>query len=787
MFFWETVSLTIADVETQSPVGDDRSNSAGSAKSADRSSGLPRRMNPLFGLIFVVLAIVCGLTTFVLLTGLTPYKPTPEVIRGLMGVNGLLVLIMLFMIGWQILALWKARRRQIAGARLHIRLVTLFSIVAAVPALVVALFATVTLSRGLDAWFSERTQTIVDEAQSVAQAYLSEHDQVLRQSLSTIAFNVGRQTELLKNDRQLFTRRLANEVAFRQLAAAFIIDARNKRVESSVTSTGGISFAPPTNQMLESARNGKGVVISPAEGDLMRGLIKIPNLEESFLYIYKYVDPKVLQHLQRTEAGKAEYDALKAQREGVQLTFGLMYIGVAFIFLLAAIWLGLWVADRLVEPIVRLVNAARAVSRGDLESKVETEGDRGDLATLGRTFNQMTSQLKSQRDELVGANEQLDQRRRFTEAVLSGVSAGVLGLDKELRITLVNKSALKLLGMRSSELQGKPLTDALPGLQSVLDAAQSKPSGSAEGQLSMRAGSTERTFTVQVTTERSPESAHGYVVTFDDMTELVSAQRNSAWADIARRIAHEIKNPLTPIQLSAERLRRKYHKEITSDPTVFEQCTNTIIRQVGDIGRMVDEFSSFARMPAAVLEQGDLTETVREALVLQKASAEDVQFDVRLPEDPVKTTFDRRLITQAVTNLVKNAREAIEPVEQENPDHQPKIRVELLEEEDRFLIQVSDNGIGLPSENRDRLTEPYMTTREKGTGLGLAIVKRIMAEHHGEIRFDDAGSELGGARVTLELSRAPEAEATELDGQDNSSSPIREKSAMGQALAEQST
>ncbi len=749
---------------------------------------LPRRVNPLLGLSVVVLAIVCGLSTFVLLTGMTPINPTPELIRVLVGVNGVLVLLMILMIGWQIASLWRARRKQIAGARLHIRIVTLFSIVAAVPALVVALFATVTLSRGLDAWFSERTQTIVDEAQSVAQAYLAEHDQVLRQSLSTIAFNIGRQTELLRSDRQLFTRRLANEVGFRRLAAAYIIDARNRRVESSVTSSGGIKFDPPSNEVLATARGGKGVVLSPEDGDLMRGLVKIPNLPDSYLYIYKYVDPKVLQHLKRTEEGKAEYDALKTQREGVQLTFGLMYIGVAFIFLLAEIWLGLWVADRLVEPIVRLVNAARAVSRGDLQSKVRTDGDRGDIATLGRTFNQMTSQLKSQRDELVGANEQLDERRRFTEAVLSGVSAGVLGLDQDRRITLVNKSALKLLGMKAAELQGKPLTESLPGMQTMMESAKEKPSGSAEGQLSMRVGSSERNFTVQVTTERSPESAHGYVVTFDDMTELVSAQRNSAWADIARRIAHEIKNPLTPIQLSAERLRRKYQKEIISDPTVFEQCTNTIIRQVGDIGRMVDEFSSFARMPKALLEAGNLTETVREALVLQKASSEELEFEVRIPDTALSATFDRRLITQAVTNLVKNAREAIEPVVQENPDHKGKIRVELDHKDGTVEIRVSDNGIGLPADNRDRLTEPYMTTREKGTGLGLAIVKRIMAEHGGEVDFADADPELGGARVTLrfdpevmESSEAAIPEATPTETSEKS------KSAMGRALAAQPT
>ena len=515
----------------------------------------------------------------------------------------------------------------------------------------------------------------------------------------------------------------------------------------------------------------------------MRGLVAVPNLPNTFLYIYKYVDPKVLQHLKRTQEGKAEYDDLKQQRAGVQLTFGLMYVGVAFIFLLAAVWLGLWVADLLVEPIVRLVSAARAVSRGDLESKVDTASEKGDLALLGRTFNQMTQQLKSQRDDLIGANEQLDDRRRFTEAVLSGVSAGVLGLDKEGRITLVNRSALTLLGRKSSELKGKLLVNALSGMKPVFDTAKSKPSGSAEGQVMVQVRDTERTFTVQVTTEQAGEDEHGYVVTFDDMTELVTAQRNSAWADIARRIAHEIKNPLTPIQLSAERLRRKYQKEIQSDPSVFEQCTNTIIRQVGDIGRMVDEFSSFARMPKAVLETGDIAETVKEAMVLQKASSEDLAFEVELPDEPVVLAFDRRLVTQAVTNLVKNAREAIEPRMQGETSHKGKIRVRVTQAEDKVTIAVADNGIGLPQENRGRLTEPYMTTREKGTGLGLAIVKRIMADHGGEISFGDAPdefSEQGGAEVTLTFSANvdPSATPTSPDG-------TGKKNEMSAALAAQ--
>jgi len=399
-----------------------------------------------------------------------------------------------------------------------------------------------------------------------------------------------------------------------------------------------------------------------------------------------------------------------------------------------------------------LLDAAREVSRGNLDAKVAVVEGPGDLATLGQTFNRMTEQLKEQRNELVSTNQQLDERRRFTEAMLSGVSAGVLGLDPDGRISLVNRSATTLLMTSGHELSGKTLDEALPTFVPLLHQAAARASGSAEGQVNFRAGKKDRTFIVRVTTERSDEAEHGHVVTFDDITDLVSAQRNSAWADIARRIAHEIKNPLTPIQLSAERLRRKYGREIQTDKQVFEQCTDTIIRQVGDIGRMVDEFSSFARMPSAVLERQDMASVVKEATVLQRVSSADVVIDVETGDVEIPFPFDRRLVTQAVTNLVKNAREAIEARQGTLPEPQGRILVEAGLEEDTPFIRVTDNGVGLPKENRHRLTEPYMTTREKGTGLGLAIVKRIMEEHHGRIVLEDAPESFAGglgARITL--------------------------------------
>jgi two-component system nitrogen regulation sensor histidine kinase NtrY len=711
------------------------------------------RLPGIVGIAVVCLSILAGLATYTILTGLSPIKPTPDIITWLLGGNLVLVLIMVGMILWQVWSLVIARRRGTAGAGLHIRLVSLFSLIAALPALIVAAFAAVTLNRGLDAWFSERTRSIVDSAVTVAEAYMRDHGETARGDIAAIAADLNNQKILFDGDRPDFVRRVARHAALRGLVGAFVFDTSLKRIDANITLNNKIAFRAPPAGALERADRGELVVIPPGEGgNIIRALIKLTNYPSEYLYVYRAINPSVIDQLDETRAAKAEYDQLLEQRSGVQITFALMYAGVSLIFLLAAIWLGLWFADRIVAPVVSLLNAARRVSAGDLDAKVSEVQGPGDLQTLARAFNRMTYQLKEQRNELMNANLQLDERRRFTEAMLSGVSAGVIGVEPDGEISLVNPSAITLIGRAEKDLLGRRLSDVLPAFALVFEQALSRVSGWAEGQVNMRVGTHERNFVVRATTEASDSDDHGYVVTFDDISQLVSAQRNSAWADIARRIAHEIKNPLTPIQLSAERLKRKYGREIQTDKQIFEQCTDTIIRQVGDIGRMVDEFSAFARMPSASLEMQDLAAVVREATILQRVSAADLEIDVKLVDERIDFAFDRRLITQAVTNLVKNAREAIEARVHEDPTVKGKIVVEAGIENRAPFISVTDNGVGLPKENRHRLTEPYITTRAKGTGLGLAIVKRIMEEHQGRVVLDDAPREFDdghGARVTL--------------------------------------
>ena len=718
---------------------------------------LTKRIRGLSGWLavgLVMIGTIVGFATFLLLTGLTPIKPTSANITNMLFANGVVVIVMVAMIVGQIIHLFWERRQGTAGAGLHIRLVGLFSLVAVVPALLVAAFATVTLNRGLDNWFSTETRAIVETASTVADAYLTNASEATRNDLSNIATDLVQQLPDFNDDRPTFLRRLGRHVALRNLAAGFIFNDQTKQIEANVTANDKITFIAPPAESIAQADKGDVVLLPPGHGgNLIRALVKLQGYPDDYLYIYRIVSAEVIDQLTKTRDAKVQYDALQKDRLGVQLTFGLVYALVALIFLLAAIWTGMWFSDRLVQPLVRLLNASRDVARGDFNAKVKVIEGPGDLQRLSQTFNLMTDQIAQSRDELVNANEKLDERRRFTEAMLEGVSAGVIGIGPDHQITLVNRSALAHLGKIDSDLMGKYVSDVLPEFAAVYQLALSRPTGSADAQIDLKLRDEETSYIVRITTELGEGARPGHVMSFDDISQLVSAQRNSAWSDIARRIAHEIKNPLTPIQLSAERLKRKYLKEIQTDKHIFEQCTDTIIRQVGDLGRIVDEFSAFARMPSAVPEPNNLNDTVREATVLQRVSASEIDIELALSSSLATFAFDRRLMTQAVTNLVKNAREAIEA----RPANAPRghIVVETGINHDVPFLSVCDNGVGLPAENRNRLAEPYMTTREKGTGLGLAIVKRIMEEHGGRLRLSDAP--LGtGACVTLEFAPQPQ-------------------------------
>ena len=707
----------------------------------------------LWGLppLMVLLALVTALASFVILIGLTPLVPSQDVVIIVLCINGLMSLIIVGIIGREVWRIVKARRRGRAAARLHVRVVGLFGIVAIVPALLVALLDSVTLDRGLDRWFSVRTRAIVDNAVSVAQTYVREHAYSIRGDILGMARDLQRIRPLWDQDRSRFRQAMTAQAVVRGLPAAMIIQ-RDLSIVDRATIRVGREFVVPQNLALKDATEEQPLIYLPSDADFVGAVIPLTDFGDLFLYVARPVDPRVIQYLKETQAAVADYRNLEQQRIGVQVAFALLYAVISLTVLLCAVWLGIHFANRLVSPIRRLIGAADLVAAGNLFVKVPVHRGEGDLSSLAETFNKMTQELRTQRDDIVQARDQIDTRRRFTEAVLSGVGAGVIGVDSTGRISIINRPAEKLLGVSEADVLGTELGTVVPETASLLSEAMQADQRSVQGNITLSRNGRDRVIAVRVTTEQSREADHGWVVTLDDITELVVAQRTSAWADVARRIAHEIKNPLTPIQLSAERLRRRYGKVIGEDREVFDQCTETIIRQVGDIGRMVDEFSSFARMPKPVVEDQDLVETARQIVFLMRVGNPDIEIEFTVPDAPVIARFDRRLISQALTNIIKNATEALAAVPPEERSEPARIKVDVTGNEHFVIIDVIDNGKGLPAENRARLLEPYVTTREKGTGLGLAIVGKIMEEHGGGIELLDA-PEGRGAWVRLTLAR----------------------------------
>lgn len=709
----------------------------------------------------VLLAIFLGSFTYMLLTGLTPFPPSRLLVIVLLIANLSTVLVLFGLIFWRVVRIISARVSGTAGAKLHARMVTMFAIVAVMPAIIVAVFAAVTLNRGLDTWFGERVQLIISNAQTVAEAYLTEHDHVLRGDVLAMANDLDRASAFIDENPQRFQQILMAQAALRALPAALIINKEGRILHEALAPVSP-AITLPTPEQFAAADKGGAVLSTEGERNQIRALVRLSAIPDSYLYVARFVDARVLEHLAQTRAAVNEYQSLETRRITFQVTFVLIYVAVALVTLLAAIWLGLWAANRLVDPISRLVQASERVSSGDLTAHVNVVGTGDELDTLSNSFNRMTSQLAAQRNELIEANKLLDARRQFTEAVLSGVSAGVIGLDRDGIVNHANRTALRFFGTSESEMIGRNLGVAIPEMSGVISQAQSNPERLVQDQVALFREGQERTLNVRVTNEVTASGLGGLVLTFDDITELVRAQRTSAWADVARRIAHEIKNPLTPIQLSAERLRRKYGREITTDPEIFEQCTATIIRQVNDIGRMVDEFSSFARMPTATMKPVGIGEIVRQAVFLQRVAYPDINYRLAMPDEEVILDCDSRLVSQALINILKNAAEAIRgqdtdetKIDQHAPREkiiQGQIEVALREDGTNVYLSVTDSGCGLPETDRTRLTEPYMTTRAKGTGLGLAIVNKVMEDHGGTLSLADAPSAEGwesGARVTL--------------------------------------
>ena len=712
-------------------------------------SSRKRRFAPRVGPLVVTLALILALASFAVFTGYTPIVPTDAVVIDVFIGNAVIVLILILLVGIEALRLIAAWRAQAAGARLHLYIVGLFSVTAAVPAIIMAVVGSITLERGLYPAFMQDIRGFISHTADAARLYRESQCNAMLREADLTASDLDH-AKVGFTDRAFFQNYFTSRVHFLGFTTAVMMK-RDGSVIERVDTGRPADVVTPSPADFADAEKKEQICFVLGEGKTFVALRVLPSFDDTFLYLGRPIDPFAVEFPQQARNIIQLYDAFDGHRRSIQFAFISMYALLALIMLLSAIWLGLSFANLLVAPIRRLIHATDQVSSGNLYVQVPIRRAEGDLARLGETFNKMTSELRLHQNRLIEASRVLDERRLFTEAVLSGVPAAVVGVGPSGAISVLNPFARRLLAHEGQDV-GQSFATVFPEIAPLLAEARSTRHRVHQAQVTLVRNARERTFSVRVTGESSGRADQSYVVTLDDISDLISAQRTSAWADVARRIAHEIKNPLTPIQLSAERLKRRYGRVITEGRDVFDQCTDTIIRQVDDIKRMVDEFSSFARMPKAMLDEDDLSKCVEQVLFLMRVGHPDVTFQTVLPETPVIARFDRRLLTQALTNIVKNATEGIAGVEAGESKKPGVVTVSVVVEDGLVILNVADNGKGFPKENRQRLLEPYMTTRAEGTGLGLPIVAKIIEDHGGGLELldnDDKSEAGGGARVRL--------------------------------------
>jgi two-component system nitrogen regulation sensor histidine kinase NtrY len=638
-----------------------------------------------------------------------PVSAPSKAILIVLTANLMIILGLAMFAGLRVLGLFGSKARD-AAVRLHRRFVILFAVAAVAPAVIIALFFGLVVTQGMETWFSSRVRTVVDNATTVTKAYLKEQEAFIRDRMDSMATDLNRNVQGFDRSRMQFTAFLYEEAAARDMGAVYVIDGEGRVLARAEQYSAPPYLAPPMSVIAAAARGDVGT--QEFSSDYIRGLIRLKAYPDAYLYVARPLGEGIMAQFRAAQQSVRDYQLADRNRLRVQTIFTLSYVSVALLVLVGAIWLGMAVAIQLAGPVARLVQAADRVAGGDLSVRVDSRHDPEEIAVLSRAFNRMTGDLQTQQAELRAASMEAESRRRFIEAVLSGVSAGVIGLDPSGRISAVNARALTLLALGEGGAFGRPLADVAPELTEVVNRAAAVHD--AEAEIDVVRGADTRRLRVRA----SGRNEGGVVLTFDDITRLITAQRNAAWRDVARRIAHEIKNPLTPIQLSAERIRRKYRREIQSDVETFDRCTETIIRQVGDIGRMVDEFSSFARMPAPRFAAADAAELLRQACFSQKVGYPDIEVDCDVCGEAVPIMCDAGLTSQALLNVLKNAGEAVAARVAATPAPPGRISVRLIEDATSVTFEIQDNGLGLPTKNRDRLAEPYVTTREKGTGLG---------------------------------------------------------------------
>ena len=664
-------------------------------------------------------------------------------VRGVILIDGIYLLLVISLVGYSIMRLFAARRAKSAGSRLHLRLSRVFAIVALIPTVLVAIFAVITLSIGVEGWFSENVRNVVSSSLSAAEAYKDEQSNDLKTDLSFMAKKLSdyKRNNAFVSDSDVRIQLMNSQKLVRRgLKEAYIIDG-NANLRSRGELSYLFGYEKPSLKNMKFAENFEILVIEDWANNEFRGLLRLKAYIDKYLYISKSVDGNILNLLDKTVASAETYNQMESQREKILWYYGLLYLGFATFVILSSIWLGMQFAERLSKPVGRLAGAAQRVGAGDFDVKVIEEAGDDEIAMLSRVFNRMTKQVKRQRDDLITANDITERRRRLFDSVLSSVTAGVIGLSSNGNIGFINSAAEKLLNLDANNDEGKNIQLAVPEFVNLYETIQKSDNETQQQEISLtRTGSME-TLLVRISARISKDNIiEGYVVSFDDVTDLVSAQRLAAWADVARRIAHEIKNPLTPIQLSAERLRRKFGPMVGEEEASLIQYCDVIIRQTNDLRKIVDEFSKFARMPEPNKRQINLTKLLVDVILLFEVSKSKIKITFINELGNVNAFVDETMINQAITNLIKNAGEAIvsKISTSFSESFKPEIRVYLSSFGSGIEISIQDNGIGFPNKQRSRLFEPYVTSRENGTGLGLSIVKKIIEEHNGTLELLDA-------------------------------------------------
>ena len=685
-----------------------------------------------------------------ILTGLTVYILQGEfgsnlsnVLRFILLIDGIYLLVVIAIVGYSVMRMFAARRAKSAGSRLHMRLSRVFAIVALIPTVLVAVFAVVTLSIGVEGWFSKNVQNVVSSSLSAAKAYKNEQSNDLKVDLKFMAIRLNeyKDTNSFVSDSDLRLQLISYQnLIQRGLKEAYIIDG-NANLRSRGELSYLFGYEEPNQEAMDSAKTGDLFIIEDWPNNEFRGLIKLESFADKYLYISRVVDGNILNLLDKTMESAITYNTMEAQREKILWSYGLLYFGFATFVILSSILLGMLFAERLSRPVGRLAGAAQRLGAGDFDVQVIEEKGDDEIAMLSRVFNHMTKQVKRQRDDLITANDYTERRRRLFDSVLSGVTAGVIGLSSDGNVGFINLAAEKLLNLNAENHEGKSIKLAVPEFVDLFLLIQKNENKTQQQEIKLtRAGATE-ILLVRVSARISEDLlVEGYVITFDDVTDLVSAQRLAAWGDVARRIAHEIKNPLTPIQLSAERLKRKYSPMVGAEEDNLSQYCDVIIRQTNDLRRIVDEFSKFARMPEPIKRSVNITKLLKDVILLFEISSPAIKIKLKNPHGDINVNVDETMINQAFTNLIKNAGEAIESKAKLNSTNKfdPEIRIFIKKDVNNLEIIIEDNGIGLPTQERSRLFEPYVTNRENGTGLGLSIVKKIIEEHNGSLELLDA-------------------------------------------------